>query len=113
MIQAKESIDKLKQNIESVIIGKSRVIEQTIITLIAQGHLLIEDVPGVGKSSLAYRLARSMNLDVRATRNRMKSASCWASSHPAATFVKSMPFSVARMSSIFKSRRKPSPWSRS
>ncbi len=65
MIQAKESIDKLKQNIESVIIGKSRVIEQTIITLIAQGHLLIEDVPGVGKSSLAYSLARSMNLEFR------------------------------------------------
>jgi len=65
MIQAKEAIDKLKKNIESVIIGKSDVIEQTVITLLAQGHLLIEDVPGVGKSSLAFCLARSMNLDFR------------------------------------------------
>lgn len=65
MIPAKEAIDKLKKNIENVIIGKAEVIENTVTTLIAQGHLLIEDVPGVGKSSLAFSLARSMNLDFR------------------------------------------------
>ena len=57
-----ETLDRLKKNIESVIIGKSDAIELTIITLLAQGHLLIEDIPGVGKSSLASALARSMDL---------------------------------------------------
>lgn len=59
------AINRLKQNIESVIIGKSDVIEQVLIALIARGHILIEDVPGVGKSSLAYSLAHSVDLDFR------------------------------------------------
>ena len=53
-----ETLDSLRKNIESVIIGKSSAVEKAIITLLAQGHLLIEDIPGVGKSSLAYALAR-------------------------------------------------------
>ena len=65
MKQAQIAINRLKQNIASVIIGKSDVIEQVLIALIARGHLLIEDVPGVGKSSLAYSLAHSVNLDFR------------------------------------------------
>ena len=58
-----ETLDRLKRNIESVIIGKSDAIEKVIVTLLAQGHLLIEDIPGVGKSSLAYALARSLGLN--------------------------------------------------
>ncbi|MDH5762625.1 MAG: MoxR family ATPase [Nitrospinota bacterium] len=65
MNKSKEVVARLKSNIESVIVGKSQVIEQAIITLIAKGHLLIEDVPGVGKSSLAYCLAHSVHLDFR------------------------------------------------
>ncbi len=65
MKSAQEAVERLKKNIESVIIGKPEVIEQAIIALIAKGHLLIEDVPGVGKSSLAYCLAHSVNLDFR------------------------------------------------
>ena len=65
MSQAQDAIQRLKNNIASVIVGKPDVIEQAIITLIAKGHLLIEDVPGVGKSSLAYSLAHSVNLDFR------------------------------------------------
>ncbi len=65
MKQARETVDRLKRNIESAIVGKPEVIEQAIIALIAKGHLLIEDVPGVGKSSLAYCLAHSVNLDFR------------------------------------------------
>ncbi len=63
MKSAQEAVERLKKNIESVIIGKPEVIERAIIALIAKGHLLIEDVPGVGKSSLAYCLAHSVNLD--------------------------------------------------
>jgi len=65
MTQAQDAIQRLKNNIGSVIVGKPQVIEQAIIALIAKGHLLIEDVPGVGKSSLAYCLAHSVNLDFR------------------------------------------------
>jgi len=65
MTQAQDAIQRLKNNIGSVIVGKPHVIEQAIIALIAKGHLLIEDVPGVGKSSLAYCLAHSVNLDFR------------------------------------------------
>jgi MoxR-like ATPase len=63
MKSAQKAVERLKKNIESVIIGKPEVIERAIIALIAKGHLLIEDVPGVGKSSLAYCLAHSVNLD--------------------------------------------------
>jgi MoxR-like ATPase len=65
MKQAQDAIQRLKKNIGSVIVGKPEVIEQAIIALIAKGHLLIEDVPGVGKSSLAYCLAHSVNLEFR------------------------------------------------
>ncbi|PIQ96481.1 MAG: ATPase [Nitrospinae bacterium CG11_big_fil_rev_8_21_14_0_20_56_8] len=59
------SIETLKKNIESVIVGKSDVIELAIITLLSRGHLLIEDVPGVGKTSLAQALAQSIHLDFK------------------------------------------------
>jgi len=65
MNQSQDAINRLKNNIGSVIVGKPEVIEQAVIALIAKGHLLIEDVPGVGKSSLAYCLAHSVNLDFR------------------------------------------------
>jgi len=53
------SIQALKASIETVIRGKSEVVERALVTLLARGHLLIEDVPGVGKTTLAYALARS------------------------------------------------------
>ena len=51
---------KVKKNIERVIIGKSQTVELVVIGLICQGHLLIEDVPGVGKTMLARSLAKSI-----------------------------------------------------
>ncbi|MBI4384259.1 MAG: MoxR family ATPase [Nitrospinae bacterium] len=65
MNQTKEVIERLQKNIESVIIGKPEAIQLAIVTLLAKGHLLIEDVPGVGKTSLAYALAHSLNLSVK------------------------------------------------
>ncbi|MFQ5716664.1 MAG: AAA family ATPase [Nitrospinales bacterium] len=65
MNSAKQSLDALRANVESVIIGKPETIQLAIITLLARGHLLIEDVPGVGKTSLAYALAHSMNLSFK------------------------------------------------
>ena len=51
---------RLVTNIEQVIIGKHEVIELTTIGLLAQGHLLIEDVPGVGKTMLARAMAKTI-----------------------------------------------------
>jgi MoxR-like ATPase len=62
---SQEKIALLKQNIGKVIFGKDDIIEYAIIALIARGHLLIEDVPGVGKSSLAHSLASSLHLDFK------------------------------------------------
>ena len=56
-----QAIRSIQQNIEHVIKGKSPVIEMTIVCLLARGHLLIEDVPGVGKTTLAHSLARSID----------------------------------------------------
>lgn len=52
--------EKVTSNIEKVIIGKRNSVELAVISLLCQGHLLIEDVPGVGKTVLARSLARSL-----------------------------------------------------
>lgn len=56
-----EAILRLQHSIQSVIRGKDEVIELALVALFARGHLLIEDVPGVGKTTLAHSLARSFN----------------------------------------------------
>ncbi len=53
---------KIIDNIEKVIIGKSSVVQLAVIGLLSQGHCLIEDVPGVGKTMLARSLAKSVDL---------------------------------------------------
>ncbi|MDD3656208.1 MAG: MoxR family ATPase [Atribacterota bacterium] len=50
----------ITDNINKVIVGKNKAIELTLTTLLAEGHLLLEDVPGVGKTLLARSLARSI-----------------------------------------------------
>jgi MoxR-like ATPase len=54
-------IEQLQATIETVIRGKSDVVELALVSLLAGGHLLIEDVPGVGKTTLAQALARSFD----------------------------------------------------
>ena len=56
---AQTKIKQLVDNISRVIIGKQQAVEQSVIALLCGGHLLIEDVPGVGKTMLARSVARS------------------------------------------------------
>ena len=58
---AAAKIDLLQNAIETVIRGKPEAVRLAIVTLIAGGHLLIEDVPGVGKTTLAHALARALD----------------------------------------------------
>lgn len=57
--------DRVQANIEKVIEGKPAVARTALVVLLAEGHLLIEDVPGVGKTMLCKALARSIDLTVR------------------------------------------------
>ncbi len=52
--------NKITENINKVIVGKNKAIELMLATLLAEGHLLLEDVPGVGKTLLARALAKSI-----------------------------------------------------
>src|SRR5207253_1710027 len=58
---AVERVDRLQLAIETVIKGKPESVRLAIVTLIAGGHLLVEDVPGVGKTTLAHALARALH----------------------------------------------------
>ena len=59
-ISAAERINLLQEEIELVIRGKPEAVRLAIVTLLAGGHLLVEDVPGVGKTTLAHALARAL-----------------------------------------------------
>src|SRR5207248_8623955 len=54
-------LGRLHANVASVFLGKPEVIRLALVSLLAEGHLLIEDVPGIGKTLLARALARSLN----------------------------------------------------
>jgi len=60
-----KKVQLLRSNIERVIKGKDQVITWAVVCLLARGHLLIEDVPGVGKTTLAQALARSIDCSFR------------------------------------------------
>ncbi|NLC44184.1 MAG: MoxR family ATPase [Clostridiales bacterium] len=57
--------EKLKANVQKVIVGKSEIIDYMMIALIVSGHILLEDVPGTGKTLLAKSVARSLNMEFK------------------------------------------------
>lgn len=58
---AENSIRLLQERIDSVIKGKQSAVKMAVVTLLGRGHLIIEDVPGVGKTTLAFTLAKATN----------------------------------------------------
>lgn len=59
--QVREMAQKISENIEKVIIGKSDKIEKVLISMLCSGHILLEDIPGTGKTTMAKALAKSLN----------------------------------------------------
>ena len=58
-------VSALKQNIAQVVVGKDDVVELLLTALLCEGHILIEDVPGVGKTTLAAALAKAAGLSYK------------------------------------------------
>jgi len=61
MVDVRAFGEKLSGNLERVVVGKRHPVELIVVALLCQGHVLIEDVPGVGKTMLARSLAKSLN----------------------------------------------------
>jgi MoxR-like ATPase len=61
LVESTALLARLRQNVENVLLGKREVVDLSLVALLADGHILIEDVPGVGKTLLAKGLARSLS----------------------------------------------------
>ena len=61
----KEVIEKVLTEVRKVVIGKDDVVSRVFMSILASGHILLEDVPGVGKTTLALAFARTLDLDTR------------------------------------------------
>lgn len=64
-MKSKELIEKVTENVSKVIFGKEKEINQILKGIIADGHILIEDVPGVGKTTLVKALSKTLSLDFK------------------------------------------------
>ncbi len=64
-MENQNAVHSILQEVKTVIKGKDQVIEKVLIALLAKGHILIEDIPGVGKTTMAVAFSKAMSLDYR------------------------------------------------
>ncbi len=65
MERVRKSVEELMKSVQSVVVGQRKVIEMLIATLLAEGHALLEGVPGVGKTLIAKTVAKLLGLEFR------------------------------------------------
>jgi MoxR-like ATPase len=65
VLRIKDTAARVRENVERVIVGKGPVVEMAVIAVLCEGHILLEDVPGLGKTVLAKSLARSLGCSFR------------------------------------------------
>ena len=63
--EIREIAERLQANVERVIVGKTEVVRLAMVALLCEGHILLEDVPGIGKTTLAKAIARSLGCSFR------------------------------------------------
>ena len=61
-----EQLEKIQSEIKKVIIGKDDVIKKVLMAVLAQGHVLMEDVPGVGKTTMAMAFSKVLGIQYQA-----------------------------------------------
>ena len=62
-VRVQEMAAKIRENVQKVIVGKDEAINMSLVALLCKGHLLMEDVPGTGKTTMAKALAQSLGCD--------------------------------------------------
>lgn len=60
-----ETVQKVLEQVNRVILGKEEEIREVMLAFLAKGHVLLEDIPGVGKTTLAVAFSRTMRLDYK------------------------------------------------
>ncbi|MGD9935193.1 MAG: AAA family ATPase, partial [Dehalococcoidia bacterium] len=61
----RDAADRLQESVERVIVGKPDIVRLALVALLCEGHILLEDVPGTGKTMLARTIARSLGCSFR------------------------------------------------
>ena len=63
--------DQIQVEVNKVVLGKEDIVRKVLLAILAQGHVLLEDVPGVGKTTLAKAFSKTLGLDSKRVRPRL------------------------------------------